>query len=436
MFPRILFAILLIISGLAVAGTPMEDFDAAQQLAKREKKDVLLSFPGVGPWWPTEGFYTETDDPWITEHFVLFEVPLNASASGEKATPVDRELVELRKWYHQDLDDPSDTFFLLDPSGRPYAELSVEEQPPDAYIPVLNEAQLRRANRDAAFEQACQAKGLKKARLLNKGLLAFDAGPVWNYDFLVDQYYQDVLAELISNDPKDVLSQAEELEERKEFAKEMGATESLKKLASDLNRVLEEGSDHAAVSTAIDQYLLRHPDFSVFNRQIVLAGKIEAAVILRDYAAAQKALDEVVSAFPDTELSKNLKSNILPEIEDARKRLAAGIDKAATIYAIRLDSFGGGLLDADGIETMEALKGLDHPPDNMLGRDSIDVEFSKVDLHLRLRNYKEALNALDRFVGYGAGSGRARHEDRELRPIILRGLNKKHPNEGKSPRDG
>ena len=148
---RTVLVILLIVTEFTLAGTPMEDFDAAQRLAKQEKKDVLLSFPGVGRWWPSIGFDTETDDPWIKEHYVLFEVSLNASATGEKATSMDRELVELRKWYHQDLDEPHDTFFLLDPSGRPYAELSVEEQPPDAYIEVLKEALLRRANRDAAL---------------------------------------------------------------------------------------------------------------------------------------------------------------------------------------------------------------------------------------------------------------------------------------------
>jgi hypothetical protein len=420
----------------------MEDFDAAQQLAKREKKDVILSFPGIGRWWPNVGFYTETDDPWITEHFVLFEVPLNASASGENASPVDRELVELRKWYHQDLDDPNDTFFLLDSAGRPYAELSVHEQPPEAYILELKEALLRRANRDAAFEKARQAKGLKKARLLKNGLQALCEDQVWGCEILLDRNYSDVLAEIIRNDPKDVLSVAEDLEGRKEFEldelKNKEANDQLKKLAGDLNRMLGEGSELTAISAVIDKFLLSHPEYPEFRRQQVLAGKIEAAVILRDYAAAQKFLDEVVSAFPNSETSKKLKSLVRPEIETA----ASGIDKAATAYAIRFDSYSARWLDADGSGAIKSLKDLDQPPPQPFPTlrseemDPINKELRRVDLLLRLRDYKQALIALDRFMGHGAGSGRAMREDRELRPIILRGLNKNPPAEGEPPGDG
>ncbi len=437
MFPRNLLVILLIVSGSALAGSPMEDFDAAQQLAKREKKDVLLSFPGVGRWWPKEGFYTETDDPWITEHFVLFEVPLNASATGETATPVDRELVELRKWYHQDLDEPNDTFFLLDSGGRPYAELWVEEQPPDAYILVLKEALLRRTNRDGAFEQARQAKGLKKARLLKKGLQALCEDQVWGCEILVDRHYSDVLAEIIRNDPKDVLSVAEDLEERKEFELDelnnKEADDQLEKLAGDLNRMLGEGSDLAAITAVLDKFLLSHPEYPEFRRQQVQAGKIEAAVILRDYASAQKVLDDVVSAFPNSEASKTLKSMVRPEIEMAVNLAASGIDKASTAYAIRFDSYPARWLDADGSGAIESLKNLDQPPQQAVPTlpteemNPINQELRRVDLLLRLREYKQALEALDRFIGHGAGSGRAKREDRELRPIILRGLGKKTP---------
>ncbi|OYV05792.1 MAG: hypothetical protein CFE26_09730 [Verrucomicrobiales bacterium VVV1] len=448
MYFRFHFAILLIVSGFALAASPMEDFDAAQQLAKREKKDVILSFQGVGRWWPTEGFYTETDDPWITQHFVLIEVPLNASASGEKATPVDRELVELRKWYHQDLNGTYDTFFLLDSGGRPYAELSVHEQPPEAYSLELKEALLRRANRDAAFEKARQANGLKKARLLNKGLRALWEDPDSGLQslqgqILVYRHYQDVLAEIIRNDPKDVLSVAEDLEERKEFEldelKNKEADDQLKKLAGDLNRMLGEGSNLAAISAVIDKFLLSHPEYPEFRRQQVLAGKIEAALILRDYAAAQKVMDEVVSAFPNLEASKALKSKLRPEIETALKLAASGIDNAATAYAIRFDSYTALWLDADGSGVTKFLKDLDQPPQQSVPTlpteemDPINQELRRADLLLRLRDYKKALNALDRFMGHGAGSGRARREDRELRPIILRGLSKMTPTEGKSP---
>ena len=201
----------------AMAGSPMEDFAAAKQQAKRERKDVILSFSGYRWWWPTIGIDTDSDDPWIKEHFVMLEIPLNAAASGGKATPVDQDLVELRKKFHQNLVEPNPAIFLLDASGRTYAELSSDEQPAEIYIPELKEAQLRHAKRDAAFEQARQAKGLKKARLLNNGLRALCDDQEYGCDDLLVRSYQDVLAEIIRNDPKDVLGRAEDLKEQKLF---------------------------------------------------------------------------------------------------------------------------------------------------------------------------------------------------------------------------
>ena len=74
---------------------------------------------------PTIGIDTQTDDRWIGKHFVMLEIaiPRNSADPGGMAGPGEQSLIELRKMFHQELDEPVPSILLLDASGRPYAEV-------------------------------------------------------------------------------------------------------------------------------------------------------------------------------------------------------------------------------------------------------------------------------------------------------------------------
>ena len=54
---------LAIMCDCAVLGSPMDDFESAKHLAKRENEDIMLSFSGYRWWYPTIGIDTHTQDP-------------------------------------------------------------------------------------------------------------------------------------------------------------------------------------------------------------------------------------------------------------------------------------------------------------------------------------------------------------------------------------
>ena len=435
----ILFVVMAIVCDCAVAGSPMDDFESAKRLAKRENRDIILSFSGYRWWWPAIGIDTHTEDPWIKKHFIMLEIeiPSNSEDSGGVVTAEDRALIELRKMFHQEFVEPGPTILLLDSDGRPYAEIDSNEQPAEVYLPDLKDAIQQRIKRDTAFRRGRIADGIGMAKLLNDGLLALDeiivdgeVGSLVSQERLVDDYYQDVLADIIRNDPKDILGRGKELKEKKRWQKE-GAEwrfvdELLASLATELNRMLDASTPLATYFSTIDKFLESHPAIPKEARQRALFGKVEAAIILRDYSAALKALDAMTSLGPELSSTKKLESVLRPELLKAIQLSGVGIDSAATAYSFRLTlSNPESVLDSDGKRTLAELKRLDENMGLLLVEDQMHRMLAKVTLLLRLRDYEQALRTLDAFVERGGSSKIVERRDRDLRPIIVRGLNVK-----------
>lgn len=439
----ILFVVLAIVCDCVVAGSPMDYFESAKRLANRENRDILLSFSGYRWWCPVIGIDTHTEDPWIKKHFIMLEIeiPSNSEDSGGVVAAEDRALIALRKMFHQEIVEPGPTILLLDSDGRPYAEVDSNEQAAEVYLPDLKDAIQRRIKRDTAFRRGRTAGGIEKAKLLNDGLLALDeimadgeVGSMASHERLVDEYYQDVLADIIRNDPKDILGRGKELTEKKRWQKEDAERRlvdgQLERLATELNRMLEASTPLAAFSTMIDKFLESHPAMPKEVRQRALFGKVEAAIILRDYSAALKALDATISMGPELSSTKTLESVLKPELLKAIQHSGVGIDSAATAYTFRLTlSNPESLLDSDGKRTLAELKRLDENMGLLLVEDQMHCMLAKVTLLLRLRDYEQALRTLEAFVFLGGSSKLVKLRDQELRPVIARGLNVKSSDE-------
>ena len=417
----------------------MDDFESAKQLAKRENRDIILSFSGYRWWCPAIGIDTHTEDLWIKKHFIMLEIeiPSNLEDSGGLVTAEDRALIGLRKMFHQELVEPGPTILLLDSDGRPYAEVDSNEQPAEVYLPDLKDAIQRRNKRDTAFRRAQTAGGIEKARLLNDGLIALCEDKVdgeimvlASQERLVDIYYEDILIDIIRNDSKDMLGRGKELKDKKQWQKEAAewrfVDELLASLATELNRMLEASNPLATYFSTIDKFLESHPAIPKEARQRALFGKVEAAIILRDYSAALKALDATTSLGPELSSTKALESVLRPELLKAIQLSGVGIDSAATAYTFRLTlSNPESILDSDGKRTLAELKRLDENMGLLLVEDQMHRMLAKVALLLRLRDYEQALRTLDAFVERGSSSKIVERRDRELRPIIVRGLNAK-----------
>lgn len=425
-------------TAMSVSGHVLDDFEAAQTRAKLEKKDLILSFSGFRWWYETVGINSMTDDPWINERFIMVEVgiPFQPLVKESDQNEDEHAIRKIRRQFHQLLHEPSPCILILDESGVPYAELDSNEQPAEAYIAELQDALLQKKKRDQAFQRAKQVSGIEKSRLLDEGLKAMceielDGVSLTSalQENLVDIYYQDVVDQIIKNDPGNTLGLHDHWMERvmifRELVKHQAINQQLDDLAAELNRLLLEAEPLSTCIGAIDQFMAAHPKLPAEAKERVIMGKVEVALILRDYRKARMMLDEMISSVGPLRGVNFLKSSLKPEIDKAFMRTMEGVDSSASVFAVSLSrSLWDKLIEAEGEETREKLKKITERNDQPnLGEVQMDLQLSKIELLLRLRNYEQALAELDLFIKLGSGSKQAQLRDRELRPLILLGLN-------------
>lgn len=209
-------------------------------------------------------------------------------------------------------------------------------------------------------------------------------------------------------------------------AKQDAFAKQIRELAEELNTMLASNVSLSALHSRLDNFLISHPDLSLKTRNRVLLSKIEAALICRNYKASLDELHALLSTEPGFPNAENLRSTLKPELEKAIQLKAEGIDQAAAPYAFSLRAHTPNLsLDADGTLTRTSIEKSQIDRDAMLVEDQMHGILFDAKAHLRLREFHEALHFLNIFVGYGAQSEMVMKHDRELRPLIQRGLEKK-----------
>lgn len=374
----------------------------------------------------------------------MLEVPAvwRSVDEGGEFTAEEKAVIELRKKYHQITEEPNPAIMVLDADGVPYAELSSEEQPPDVYIPEFKEALARRVARDADFKAARRESGIKKARLLHKGLLRLvESRSEYGLDDLIADYYQNVLTEIIRNDPQDTLGWAKAWQEERRFNADMlqvkTTNDRLDNLAAQLDQMIDNGASIRAVFSRIDGFMRDQSDFPAWGRQRALTGKVEAALILHDYTSALGALNDLESAFPnDSKDYKTLGSTVRAELNKARELSESGVDRGVSDFAIRFNFDAVASFDADGVRTRRELKKLEEENGAaMLNESHMGLILGMVGRLIRLGEYEQALTGLDRFVEIGGPpSEMAKRYDRSYRSIIMRKQGRKQPGSGQQPK--
>jgi len=162
----------------AAADIWTDDFADAKASAKAEKKDLLLDFTG-SDWciWckklKAEVFDTDLFKAEAPKKFVL--VVLDYPHFMTPAEPVRRQNAALQEQFGI---EGFPTILLLDPDGRAYARIGYEEGGVKPYLAHLAELQKGRAERDKLIDQADKAKGVERAKLLDKAIEILGKGGI------------------------------------------------------------------------------------------------------------------------------------------------------------------------------------------------------------------------------------------------------------------
>ena len=173
-----------------------EDMDKAMAQAAKEGKDLLLDFTGSDwcGWCIKLDKEVFSKEPFATEapkKFVLVKLDFprrkKLSAELKKQNETWRDKLGVKGY---------PTIYLADAKGRPYGKTGYRQGGPEAYLKHLGELQKARITRDKFLAQADKAKGVARARLLDKAVGGLDMATVLSF-------YGDLVDEIITLDAKD-----------------------------------------------------------------------------------------------------------------------------------------------------------------------------------------------------------------------------------------
>lgn len=144
------------------------DFSEAKEVAKRQEKDLLLDFTG-SDWC---GWCQRLDEEVFSTAFFRQEAPkdfvlvkLDFPRRKEQEEWIKEQNAKLSTHYRI---SGYPTILLADAKGRPYARTGYRKGGAEAYIQHLQQLQERKAAVAPLWEEAEEASGLERARLLDR----------------------------------------------------------------------------------------------------------------------------------------------------------------------------------------------------------------------------------------------------------------------------
>lgn len=170
----------------------VRSFAEAKELAAKEGKSILMEFTG-SDWCPpckalhknvlgTDAFKNE-----ITKDFIL----LVLDNPRDKTLVTDAEQEQYKKLSAQYKVTGVPTVFLADAEGKPYhKQVGYSGDPADKWVANARGKVKVLAQRDEFFAQASEAKGVDRAKLLEKSISGIDQG-------LALSLYSDIVSEII-----------------------------------------------------------------------------------------------------------------------------------------------------------------------------------------------------------------------------------------------
>ena len=297
-----LMALLLGVHTTLAEANWLTDWEQAKKLAAKEtQKDILLDFTG-SDWcgWckrlKKEVFSQEAFAEYAKDHLVLMEVDFPRGITlPEKVQEQNKALRDqfgIRGY---------PTIFLADEQGRPFAKTGYKRGGAEAYVAHLRELHKIREERDAAFAKAAKADGVKKAKLLAKGLtpISVDLFP----------FYEDELAQIKKLDPKDATGFKDRLIEA-----------DLAKLSMEIRSLARAGKREEALAK-VDAFIASTKPKGEL-RQKILFTKLQLcpANSIEGLTRADALMDEIVAIDKKSETGKRCIA-IKARIADLKQRV-------------------------------------------------------------------------------------------------------------------
>ena len=176
----------------------VRSFAEAKELAAKEGKSILMEFTGSDWCPPCKALHknvlgTDTFKNEITKDFIL----LVLDNPRDKSLVSDAEQEQYKKLSAQYKVTGVPTVFLADAEGKPYhKQVGYSGDPADKWVANARGKVKVLAQRDEFFAQATEAKGVERAKLLEKAISGIDSA-------VALALYGDTIDEIISLDPED-----------------------------------------------------------------------------------------------------------------------------------------------------------------------------------------------------------------------------------------
>ncbi|HIN55215.1 MAG TPA: thioredoxin family protein [Planctomycetes bacterium] len=176
----------------------VRSFAEAKELAAKEGKSILMEFTGSDWCPPCKALHknvlgTDTFKNEITKDFIL----LVLDNPRDKSLVTDAEQEQYKKLSAQYKVTGVPTVFLADAEGKPYhKQVGYSGDPADKWVANARGKVKVLAQRDEFFAQASEAKGVERAKLLEKAISGIDSA-------VALALYGDTIDEIISLDADD-----------------------------------------------------------------------------------------------------------------------------------------------------------------------------------------------------------------------------------------
>ena len=176
----------------------VRSFAEAKELAAKEGKSILMEFTGSDWCPPCKALHknvlgTDTFKNEITKDFIL----LVLDNPRDKSLVSDAEQEQYKKLSAQYKVTGVPTVFLADAEGKPYhKQVGYSGDPADKWVANARGKVKVLAQRDEFFAQASEAKGVERAKLLEKAISGIDSA-------VALALYGDTIDEIISLDADD-----------------------------------------------------------------------------------------------------------------------------------------------------------------------------------------------------------------------------------------
>lgn len=365
-----------------------DDFDNALAQARKEKKDLLLLFTG-SDWCPpckqledevlgVEDFQFEA-----VRHYVL--VKLDFPKDTQLPDKVVKQNEGLAKRYGV---EGYPTVICVDIETKPFAITGYQDGGVNNYLAVLEDFRQLRIERDKNLSLAKNAKGIERAKLLNKAIEGMD-------EQVISVYYEEIVNEIVELDKDDEAGLRSKWNAQKE-------SDMRKIIMTDILMISRLEKPEKAINFIDD--VLEQMRFPADEKISVLQIKLNLVRKLNDPAKLDSVLDEMINLEgAETETRERLLvKKIVLMIGSGRREAALKLLDESIVEGqdnMHLLQAKGDIFEAAGeykraISAYDlAIKAASNAPDVL-----VNVVGAKADVLFAMERIKEAMQVLDNFA--------------------------------------